>query len=157
MDEELFRKKIKNLDNEKLIALLQLNNQANKEIVGLAREEAKKRNIATQQIDSERVVVPGVSAIDEVKLDKWNWGAFLLAPFWTLANRLDGWTYLTLIPGLNIPVIIYLGIKGNKIAFNKAKSISVDDFMAIQRHWNKWALRIIWIWIAIGVVWFMSE
>jgi hypothetical protein len=55
----------------------------------------------------------------------WNWGAFLLAPFWSLFYRIC-WGMLTWTPWLMITIIIGLikmpifGIKGKIIAVNMA-------------------------------------
>lgn len=79
------------------------------------------------------------------KLKKWNWGAFLLAPIWTLANKLEKWTILCFIPGVNIFAIFYLGHNGNKLAFEKSTISSVDGFMVIQENWARWGVRLVWL------------
>src|SRR5688500_14026281 len=108
MDKEFFERKVRELSDDKLQNLLKLSNEANREIIELAIEEAKKRGL-----DLPEVSVPGKSELtieqeDRSKLEKWNWGAFLLAPFWTLSNKLEKWTILTFIPGVNLAAVIYL-------------------------------------------------
>lgn len=79
---------------------------------------------------------------DPEKLKAWNWGAFLLAPLWALGNKLDCWGVLCFIPGINIAVALYLGFKGNRLAFPKSSYKSVDDFMQVQKEWAVWAVRV---------------
>ena len=83
------------------------------------------------------------------KLNKWNWGAFWLAPLWTLANKLEFWTFLCFIPFLNFFIYFYLGYYGNRLAYEKSDFDSVDDFMEVQKEWNQWGIRFIILGILI--------
>lgn len=91
------------------------------------------------------------------KLRKWNWGAFLLAPIWALANRMEIWAILWFVPVVNIGVIFYLGYSGNIAAFERSGLESVDDFMLIQASWRRWAIRIFILVLAIGLVQLIIE
>jgi len=65
----------------------------------------------------------------------WNWGAFFLHGIWGLANK----TYVALlafVPVVNVPIMIFLGIKGNELAWKYKKWDSVEHFKAVQRNWN---------------------
>lgn len=73
----------------------------------------------------------------------WNWGAFLLTPFWCIRHGI--WLGLLLfIPifGLIIPFI--LGAKGNQKAWIKNTHESVENFLKRQRFWGFAGLAV-WI------------
>lgn len=61
----------------------------------------------------------------------WNWGAFLLAPFWLLSNRV--WIgLLTWVPVVGFWVAIALGVKGNEWAWKSRRWQSIDSFKRIK-------------------------
>lgn len=65
----------------------------------------------------------------------WNWGAFFLNGFWGLANK----TYIALlafVPVINVPVMIYLGLKGNEMSWKNKEWSSIEHFKSIQKKWN---------------------
>ncbi|MDZ7719216.1 MAG: hypothetical protein U5K72_10415 [Balneolaceae bacterium] len=65
----------------------------------------------------------------------WNWGAFFLHGIWGLGNK----TYIALlgfVPVINVPVMIYLGLKGNELAWQYKKWDSPEHFLSVQRNWN---------------------
>lgn len=144
MNPEFFARKIKELTDEKLLELLRLGNDVNTEIIELATAEAQARGLSIPERVSSPTTDEPVQA-DRHKLLKWNWGAFFLAPFWTLANKLDKWAILTFIPGVNIFAHIYLGLNGNVIAYEKSPIRNIDDFMTLQKLWSTWGVRIFWI------------
>ena len=82
---------------------------------------------------------------DTNKLKKWNWAAFYLTPIWSIAHKLPVYTVLCFIPFVNFIVYIYLGVYGNRLAYPKSAYDTVDDFMEVQKYWNLWALRFIYI------------
>lgn len=118
------------------------------EIIDLAIEEAKKRGLEGPEVSVSGNKASNVEQEQRKKLEKWNWGAFLLAPFWTLANKLEKWTILTFIPGVNLVAVIYLGRHGNRLAYDKRDIRDTEHFMILQGQWNKWAIRIFWLGIA---------
>jgi len=77
--------------------------------------------------------------------EKWNWGAFLLPPFWAAAMNLWGWFAAAVVCLLVIPfafvgglfVACYLGAKGNELAWTSRRWDSVEQFRATQAAWSK--------------------
>ncbi|MBL7853723.1 MAG: hypothetical protein JNL17_04970 [Cyclobacteriaceae bacterium] len=152
MDKEFFLRKIKALTDDKLIDLLQkTSGESNPDILELAKEEAGKRNLKLELTHKDDKINIESKSNDHRKLRKWNWGAFILAPIWTLANRLEKWTILCFVPILNIVVAFYLGYNGNRLAFGKSKIDSVDDFMVIQKNWGLWGVRLFWLGLLGGL------
>ncbi len=150
MDKEFFERKIKELADDKLIDLLRkTGNDANPDIFDLAKKEAELRKLKFDLPDKKAM---DNSSNDKEKLKKWNWGAFLLAPIWTLANKLEKWTILCFVPGVNIFVIFYLGQNGNRLAFEKSAIGSVDDFMTVQKDWGRWGVRLLWLGLIVGLL-----
>lgn len=153
MNEFFFQRKIKELSDDKLIELLQkTGNDLNQDIFDLAKEEAERRGLEFKLIDKVDIARVENKSNDTEKLRKWNWGAFFLAPIWTLANKLEIWTILCFIPFVNIGVIFFLGYNGNRLAFEKSKIDSVDDFLLIQKSWGVWGLRLFWLGLIALVV-----
>lgn len=65
----------------------------------------------------------------------WNWGAFFLNGIWGLGNK----TYIALlgfVPVINVPVMIYLGLKGNELAWDNKDWNSIEHFQSVQKKWN---------------------
>ena len=118
----------------------------------MAIEEAAKRGLDVPEVSFSGSKAVNDEEHDRKKLEKWNWGAFLLAPFWTLANKMEKWTILTFIPGVNLVAVIYLGRHGNRLAYDKSDIRNIEHFMVLQGHWNKWAIRIFWLGIAASIV-----
>ena len=81
---------------------------------------------------------------EEVKVG-FNWGAFLLAWIWGIGNNV--WiSFVVLV----LPVIwnIYLGVKGNELAWLNREWESVEQFRQTQAVWSKWG----WIVFVISLV-----
>ena len=153
MDKEFFQRKIKELTDDKLIDLLQkTSKEHNLDIFQLAKKEAEGRNLKFDLSDKPDKNDVENKSSDREKLRKWNWGAFLLTPVWTLANNLEIWTILCFVPFVNIGVMFYLGYNGNRLAFDKSKIGSLDDFMIIQKNWGLWGVRIFWLGLLGGLV-----
>lgn len=63
---------------------------------------------------------------------------------WGVAHRV--WiSLLALIPGVNLIMAVYLGIKGNELAWQKNKYLSAEDFRRSQLTWMKWGTIIVGI------------
>lgn len=78
----------------------------------------------------------------------WNWGAFLLAPFWLLPNRV--WIgLLTWVPVVGFWVAIALGVKGNEWAWKSRRWQSIDQFKTHQR---RWAIAGIVLGISVNLI-----
>ncbi|AYB31597.1 hypothetical protein [Chryseolinea soli] len=150
-DQEFFQRKISSLTNERLLALLQLRRDANEALITLAAQEATERNMAVRLPEPPAMTQGNAPASDPSKLKRWNWGAFLLAPVWTCANKLDLWTVVLFIPPVNIVALFYLGFKGNQLAYAKNTTNTIDDFIQIQRHWTKGVIQVIWIAIIFRI------
>lgn len=91
----------------------------------------------------------------------WSWGAFLLSWIWGIGNHV--WiALLVLIPiaPINLIVAIYLGIKGNELAWRKKTWESPEQFIEVQKKWAKWGLivliLVVILTIGVGVLVAMS-
>ncbi|HEX8037760.1 MAG TPA: hypothetical protein VF490_01355 [Chryseosolibacter sp.] len=152
MDKEFFEQKVRQLGDDKLQELLKLRYDTNREVIDLAITEANRRGLDLPEISVPDKKEEVLEQENRKKLEKWNWGAFLLAPFWTLSNRLEKWTILTFIPGVNLAAAIYLGMYGNRLAYDKSDIRDIEHFMVLQGQWNKWAIRILWLGIVASIV-----
>lgn len=95
---------------------------------------------------------PGLNGPLPAELGGWNWGAFLLSWIWAIGNQV--WLgLLALVPLGPLPLIIaiFLGIKGNELAWNARKFESVEQFKAVQSAWAKWGVILFILSILIGV------
>lgn len=73
----------------------------------------------------------------------WSWGAFLLSWIWGIGNRV--WiALLVLIPiaPINLIFAIYLGLKGNELAWRARQWESPDKFIETQKQWAKWGVIV---------------
>lgn len=79
------------------------------------------------------------------QIKRWNWGAFLLTPFWCMRHGI--WSGLLLfIPILGFFIPVILGVKGSQKAWIKNSHEPVDAFLKRQRFWGFSGL---FIWIAL--------
>lgn len=68
------------------------------------------------------------------KLNRWNWGAFLLNWIWGIAN--NTWIALLMfVPIVNIVMLFVLGIKGSAWAWNNNLWRDEAHFLKSQRRW----------------------
>lgn len=95
-------------------------------------------------------------ALPEEVRRKFNWGAFLLTWIWGLNHKYPlslislGLGLLSMIPivGLifsigNLGFAIWLGLKGNEVAWNSGRFSSVEDMQKCQRIWAWWGLGLL--------------
>jgi len=89
----------------------------------------------------------------------WNWGAFLLCPFWLLNHGAlglgIGYIIVSFIPFIGIVALgmaIYFGIKGNDWAVQHRTFSSEDQFVAVQNAWRNWGIVIALIGIVLGII-----
>jgi hypothetical protein len=96
----------------------------------------------------------------------WNWGAFVISWIWAFSHRLPGWGAGILVLNLasNIPIVgilpglaafglsIYLGIKGNDLAWRQRPFQGVEHFRATERVWRTWGIVLFVIFIALMVI-----
>lgn len=74
----------------------------------------------------------------EADLKKWNWGGFGLSWIWAINHKY--WLgLLALLPCVNIVMAIYMGIKGNEIAWQSGRFSSVEEMHKCQKIWATWA------------------
>jgi hypothetical protein len=78
----------------------------------------------------------------------WNWGAFLIAPFWLVSNRV--WIgLLALVPIFGFWMAIALGVKGNEWAWKSRRWESIEQFQTDQK---KWAIAGIILGTAVNLI-----
>ena len=93
---------------------------------------------------------------------KFNWGAFLLSWIWGIGNKtyiaflIFAFSLVNIIPfvGWIAPFgfCIWLGIKGNELAWKNREWKSLEDFDEIQRKWAMWGGIIAGVSIVLSVV-----
>jgi hypothetical protein len=84
------------------------------------------------------------------ELGKWNWGAFLLTWIWGIGNRV--WVaLLALVPVVGIVMMVVLGIKGNRWAWERGRWASAADFRRSQRRWV-WAALVVYAAFVVLIV-----
>jgi hypothetical protein len=95
----------------------------------------------------------GTSTGAETELRKWNWGAFLLAPFWALGHRL--WWHAAVaillgwIPIAGITIAIAFGLRGNRWAWARGSYESVEEFRHRERNWVKAGLIVLGVLVLL--------
>ncbi len=92
----------------------------------------------------ETIVIPE-------EIDRWNWGAVFLNVFWGIGNK----TYIaffSLVPIINIFVLIALGFNGNKWAWRNKKWESIEHFNAVQKKWTYagYIVGLIYIYVMLS-------
>ncbi|PSB51899.1 zinc ribbon domain-containing protein [Chamaesiphon polymorphus] len=88
------------------------------------------------------------------QIQGWNWGAFLLAGIWAPSNRV--WIgLLAWIPYVGWIVAIWLGLKGNELAWKSKRWASIEQFREHQKNWAIgsaiWTIICFIIGILIGM------
>lgn len=82
------------------------------------------------------------------EIQGWNWGAFLLSWIWGLGNSVMIALLALIIPFWSI----YLGIKGNELAWQNKRWDSVEHFKQVQSKWTRWGLIVVGGLIALSCV-----
>lgn len=103
---------------------------------------------------------PVSAQIEDPFLKKWNWGAFLLHWIWAFGHGLPVWGIIGLVamfvPFLGslalLGIAIYLGIKGNELAWQTGRYLSFEVLKETEKKWTKWAVIIFIIGIVLGVL-----
>jgi hypothetical protein len=83
-------------------------------------------------------------------IKRWNWAAFLMPAVWGLFSGVPYTAILfgaaLLPPQLQLIVMasasVYLGLKGNELAWRGKKWRSVEHFQAFQKQWASWAVKL---------------
>lgn len=76
------------------------------------------------------------------KLDRWNWGAFVLSWIWGLGNG----TYIALlmfVPFVGFFMVFVLGAKGSKWAWKNRLWEDEEHFIRTQRNWARAGLIVV--------------
>ena len=89
----------------------------------------------------------------------WNWGAFLLCPFWLMNHGRIGRGILYIVLGF-IPVVglvtiamaIAYGIKGNEVAATSRYFHDDAQFVAVQNAWRNWGIGVTAVAIVFVVI-----
>lgn len=82
------------------------------------------------------------------ELEGWNWGAFLLNWIWGLGNNV-----MIALLSLFVPFFpIYLGLKGNELAWQNKQWDSIEHFKATQAKWTKWGIIVFAVSLVLGVI-----
>jgi hypothetical protein len=79
------------------------------------------------------------------ELDQWNWGAFFLNWIWGIGNSTPI-ALLALIPGVNVIVMLVLGMRGSRWAWRNRYWRDAEHFRRTQR---KWAIAGLVSWIVV--------
>lgn len=77
------------------------------------------------------------------ELDRWNWGAFFLNWIWGIGNS-TFIALLALIPFVNIIMIIVLGARGSRWAWQNRAWRDAEQFRKTQRNWAIAGL-VVWV------------
>jgi hypothetical protein len=96
---------------------------------------------------------------------RWNWAAFLMPAVWGLFSGVPYTAILfgaaLLPPGYQLIVMVsaslFLGYKGNELAWRGKKWRSVEHFNAFQKQWSSWAVKLTVAVSAILIFWVMSR
>jgi len=87
----------------------------------------------------------------QLELGKWNWGGFGCCFIWAAAMNLWGWFVLGLLPVVSWFASFYLGVYGNRLAWQSRRWASFEQFKETQRIWNVWGI-VFAIFAAFGLV-----
>lgn len=79
---------------------------------------------------------------NEMKLPKWNWGAFLFNWIWGIGNN-TYIAFLMFIPFVNFVMPFVLGINGYEWAWKNKHWESEEQFIKNQKDWTKWGLIVL--------------
>ncbi len=88
---------------------------------------------------------------------QWNWGAFLLNPFWLMNHGNVGLgigvlvcQFIPLLNMLTLVSAIYYGIKGNDIAMRYRNFADEAQFVAVQNAWRNWGFGLLIVGLVFG-------
>jgi len=77
----------------------------------------------------------------------WNWGAAGLTWIWGASHRV--WiSFIMFIPLVNLVFWIYLGSKGNELAWRADNWESIEKFLEVQRKWKPWGI----VFFVLGIL-----
>lgn len=89
-------------------------------------------------------LAPGATDGLEEYLKKFNWGAFLLSPFWLYSHNKRLLGLLFFVMAKVVPsgpfTGIWTGIYGNRIAWESGRFSTVAEMKECHRKWTKWGI-----------------
>lgn len=87
-----------------------------------------------------------------------NWGAFLLNWIWSIGNTSCGFavlsTVLSFIPLVGLGWAIYLGVKGNELAWQSKRWNDVEHFRRTQRTWTRVGIALFLVSVLLACLCF---
>lgn len=95
------------------------------------------------------------SKVPKAVAEKFNWGAFSLPLFWSLANKSYKPLWILLfwyIPIVNLVFSYYCGTQGNEWAWQNKEWENIQTFHNKQRLWAKWGAIYMLTVIALAIV-----
>lgn len=103
-----------------------------------------------------------------------NWGAFLLSPFWAIAHQ-EWWVVVLYSPlafwlvmeeplliwvtvAFHVLSMVYYGLRGWEVAWNSDRFAKLDECVEVQHHWRVWGFGLYGL-AALGYVgwWFFNN
>jgi hypothetical protein len=99
----------------------------------MTQEPAADMQPIPTEVASQPQAMPMMAGSLPDELRGWNWGGFLLAPFWAIAHgQFIG--VLAFLPLFNIIFAFYFGAKGNELAWAQHPS-DPESFVKKQKQW----------------------
>jgi hypothetical protein len=110
------------------------------------------------------------------QLGRWNWGAFFLPCIWAFAHRLTllgvvgllllllwGLRVSGIVPsqlyrlevGTGMVLPVYLGVRGNQLAWRRRPFRDVQHFRQVQRAWRNWGIGLCVVQFGVLFLWFV--
>lgn len=112
-----------------------------------------RKNVVLPNQEHDKRSGNGDATVAPHEIKKWNWGAFGLPVLWGIYHGV--WiSLLCFIPLVNFGIMIYLGIKGNELAWQRNRWKSVQDFHDSQR---KWAVAGVIAFVILTPLFFLSS
>lgn len=98
------------------------------------------------------------------EIKRWNWAAFLMPAVWGLFSGVPMAVVLWAAVFLPAPFgqivllvgAVFLGARGNELAWRGKKWESVDHFIRFQKQWSTWAIRISIAFLVLALVYAVS-
>lgn len=93
-------------------------------------------------------------------IGQWNWGAFLLTPWWLMNHGRAGrgvlYLVLSIVPFVNLFSTIGMGIaygmKGNEVAATSRRFVDDAHFVSVQNAWRNWGFGLLVVGLVLGVI-----
>ena len=137
----------------------------NKELISPSLSEEPKINVVSENSNQP---IPPVSktnnsgdkkSVVPKEIKGWNWAAFLIPPLWGLFS---GVPLAILMLALYLPIFsdgmrvialigcsLFLGLRGNELAWRGKKWKSIEHFKNVQKKWLSWAVALNILYIII--------